>query len=91
MAIVQLAVRGANGKMGLLTQYEAERDRLCRSLSLEASDDGKSVILVEVDERKVGIQREYRFEVTTGELIALIRAHGAELPGENHVRPADAS
>jgi hypothetical protein len=29
--------------------------------------------------------------VTTGELIALIRAHGAELPGENHVRPADAS
>ena len=89
--MVQLAVRGANGKMGLLTQHEAETDRLCRSLRLEASDDGKSVILVEVDERKVGIQREYRFEVTTGELIALIRAHGAELPGENHVRPADAS
>lgn len=46
------------------------------------------MILVEIDERKVGIHREYRFEITTGELIALIRAHGAELPGENHFRNA---
>ncbi|TCF97447.1 hypothetical protein BZM26_31480 [Paraburkholderia strydomiana] len=88
---MQLAVKGANGAMRLLTQHETDAGRLCRSLRLEASEDGKSVLLVEVDERKVGIQREYRFEVTTGDLIALIRAHGAELPGENHVRPADAS
>ncbi len=89
--MVQLAVKGANGDMGLLTQHETETGRLCRSLRLEASEDGKSVLLVEVDDRKPGIQREYRFEVTTGDLIALIRAHGAELPGENHVRPTDAS
>ncbi|HEX7911979.1 MAG TPA: hypothetical protein VF534_28340 [Paraburkholderia sp.] len=85
-----MAVMGASGTMGLLTQHETDTGRLCRSLSLEASDDGKTVVLVEVDERKVGIQREYRFETSTGELIALIRAHGAELPGENHVRIADA-
>ena len=66
------------------------RVRLCRSLRLEVSDDGKSVILVDLDERKVGIQRECRFEITTGELIALIRAHGAELPGENPVGPIHA-
>jgi hypothetical protein len=46
------------------------------------------VQLVECDERKAGTQREYRFEITTGELIALIRAHGAEVPGENRGNPA---
>ncbi|MFM0566506.1 hypothetical protein [Paraburkholderia sediminicola] len=85
----QLRVKGASGEMDLLTQHEAGTGRLCRSLRLEASNDGKSVILVETDERKTGIQREYRFEITAGELIALFRAHGAELPGENHVHPAD--
>ncbi|MBB5498644.1 hypothetical protein HDG37_002858 [Paraburkholderia sp. MM5384-R2] len=89
--MAQLRIKGASGTMGLLTQHETDTGRLCRSLRMEASDDGKSVVLVEFDERKVGIQREYRFELTTGELIALIRAHGAELPGENHVRTANAS
>jgi len=87
----QLAVRGASGEMGLLTQCDTETGRLCRSVHLQASGDGKSVLLVEVDERKVGLRREYRFEITTGELIALIRAQGAELPGENHVRTVEAS
>lgn len=87
----QLAVRGASGEMSLLAQHETETGRPCRSLRLQASDDGKSVILVDLDERKVGIQREIRFEITTGELIALIRAHGAELPGEKHVHAADPS
>jgi hypothetical protein len=89
--MAQPTVNGASGQMGLLTQHDAETGRLCRSHMLEASADGKSVLLIEIDERKVGIQREYRFEVTTGDLIALIRAHGAELPGENHVRTVNAS
>jgi len=38
----------------------------------------------------VGVQRESRYEITTGELIALIRAHGAELPGETHIPTTDA-
>jgi hypothetical protein len=88
--MVQLTVKGAVGEMGLLTQHDSENGRLCRSLHLRASEDGKSVLLIDIDERKVGIQREYRFEITTGDLIALIRAHGAELPGENHVCSAEA-
>ena len=87
----QLVVKGAVGGMDLLAQHETATGRLCRALRLVASEDGKSVLLVETDERKVGFQREYRFEITTGELIALVRAHGAELPGENHVRSAEAS
>jgi len=69
-------------------QSKMEIGRMCRSLRLSASYDGKSVRLIEADERKVGIQHVNRFEITTGELIALIRAHGAELPGENHVSAA---
>jgi hypothetical protein len=82
--MTELEVNGAVGGMELLTQHETERGRLVRALRLNASGDGKSVVLTDIDERKVGVQREYRFEITTGELIALIRAHGAELPGENH-------
>ncbi|NPT61459.1 hypothetical protein GNZ13_44775 [Paraburkholderia sp. 5N] len=85
-----MVVKGAVGGMDLLAQHETETGRLCRSRLLVASEDGRSVLLIETDERKVGIQREYRFEITTGELIALVRAHGAELPGENHVNPVHA-
>ncbi|MFM0408798.1 hypothetical protein [Paraburkholderia dipogonis] len=38
--------------------------------------------------RSVHRRRENRFESTTGELIALARAHGAEPPGDNHVNAA---
>ncbi|CDY73890.1 ATPases involved in chromosome partitioning [Caballeronia glathei] len=84
----QLVVNGSVGEMSLLTQHEIESGRLCRSLSLRASHDGKSVLLIEMDERKAGIQREFLHDITTGELIALIRAHGAELTGEGHVSKA---
>ncbi|MFM0412403.1 MAG: hypothetical protein RXR20_01130 [Paraburkholderia sp.] len=56
-------------------------------LRLRASEDGKSVQLVECDERKAGTQRDYRFEITTGEPIALIRSHGIEVPEENSGAP----
>lgn len=79
--------KGACGQICLLAQRD-EADRPYRSHRLRASDDGKSIMLIETDERKVGIQREYRFEITPGELIALIRAHGAEL-GENYDRRED--
>lgn len=42
------------------------------------------MLLIEVDERKPGIHREVRYEITPAELIAAIRSHGAELPGESH-------
>ncbi len=80
-----IEVSGAVGEMALLAQHDPETQRAVRSVGLSASADGKSVILAEIDARKVGGQREHRYEITTGELIALIRAHGAELPGESHV------
>ena len=41
-------------------------------------------LLLEVDERKPGIHREVRYEITPSELIAAIRANGAALPGKPH-------
>lgn len=75
---------GSSGAMTLLTEHDSADGREIRSLRLEAKSDGKSVLLVEVDERKPGIHREIRYEITPAELIAAIRSHGAELPGENH-------
>ncbi|WP_186070127.1 hypothetical protein [Burkholderia gladioli] len=75
---------GASGAMTLLTELDLADGRELRSLRLEATEDGKSVLLIEVDERKPGIHREVRYEITPAELIAAIRSHGAELPGESH-------
>jgi Mrp family chromosome partitioning ATPase len=55
---------------------------------LEAASDGKSLLLIDIDVRKPGLHREVRYEITPAELIAAIRAHGAELPGENRVDAA---
>ncbi|MFM0327752.1 hypothetical protein [Caballeronia glebae] len=76
---------GALGAMHLLAEYDAQENQL-RRVRLEASSDSRSVILVDTDLRRPGVQRETRHEITPAELIALIRARGAELPGENHAR-----
>jgi len=39
------------------------------------------VLLVALDIRKPGSQREWRVEITPEELIALIHAHGTEVSG----------
>jgi Mrp family chromosome partitioning ATPase len=74
------------GAMTLLTEIDEPSGREVRSLRLEAAGDGKSILLIEIDERKPGIHREMRYEITAAELIAAIRAHGAELSGEHHAR-----
>jgi hypothetical protein len=66
-----------------MTEADAATSTVRRTVRLEAAPDGKSLLLVDVDQRKLGIQREVRYEITPAELIAAIRAHGAELPGEN--------
>jgi hypothetical protein len=71
---------GAHGAVHLLT----DSDALTASVRLEAAPDGKSLFLIDVDQRKPGTQREVRYEITPAELIAAIRAHGAEFPGESH-------
>ncbi|WP_153102345.1 hypothetical protein [Paraburkholderia hayleyella] len=78
---------GASGSMALLTEHDDTSALLLRSLRLEATSDGKGILLIEIDECKPGIHREIRHEITPAELIAAIRAHGAELPGEQHNGP----
>src|SRR3569623_113102 len=69
---------GSSGSMALLSEYDDATGRELRSLRLESTEDGKGILLIEVDERKPGIHREVRYEITPAELIAAIRAHGAE-------------
>ena len=76
----------ATGSMTLLTERDEATGQEVRTLRLEPAPDGKAVLLIEIDERKAGIHREVRYEITPAELIAAIRAHGAELPGEQHNR-----
>lgn len=76
----------SSGAMSLLTEIDEASGREVRSLRLETAEDGKSILLIEIDERKPGIHREMRYEITAAELIAAIRAHGAELSGEQHAK-----
>jgi hypothetical protein len=72
----------AYGAVHLLTDSNALTTSVRRTVRLEAAPDGKSMLLIDVDHRKPGLQREVCYEITAAELIAAIRAHGAELPGE---------
>lgn len=82
-----LPARGAPGALGamhLLGEHGVHGVPL-RRVRLEATVDSRTVLLIDTDLRRPGILRESRHEITPGELIALVRTHGAELPGENHV------
>jgi hypothetical protein len=72
--------QGARGAIYLIT----ETDAASTTVRLEAAVDGKGLLLIDVDTRKPGIQRAMRHEIMPAELIAAIRAHGAELPGEHY-------
>ena len=72
---------GAHGTLSLLTEMDPQTETIDRTIRLEASADGRSVILVDLDARKLGSQREWRVEITPEELIALIRAQGTEVSG----------
>ncbi|MGF7187444.1 hypothetical protein JOE11_000471 [Robbsia andropogonis] len=70
---------GAVGAMSLLSEYLADPTLPCRQVRLQASPDGKTVLMVDIDQRKAGTLRTVCYEITPAELIAAIRAHGAEL------------
>ncbi|MFM0674446.1 hypothetical protein [Paraburkholderia sediminicola] len=74
---------GASGAMKLITEYDAAGSPV-RTLHLESSTDGKGVLLIEVDERKPGIHREVRYEITPSELVAAIRSHRTPLREKPH-------
>lgn len=73
----------AHGVVHLLTDSDALTASARRTVRLEATPDGKSLVLIDVDLRKPETQREVRYEITPADLIAAIRAHGAALPRES--------
>ncbi|HEY2402804.1 MAG TPA: hypothetical protein VGI23_20795 [Steroidobacteraceae bacterium] len=72
-------VVGAHGALHLLTETDPASGMIRRMVRLEATPDGRSVLLVDTDARRPGLQREMRYEITQGELIAVIRAQGADV------------
>jgi hypothetical protein len=82
------STKGAHGAVHLMTETDTATATARRTVRLEAAIDGKSLMLIDVDTRKLGIQREVRYEITPAELIAAIRAHRAELSGEHHADAA---
>ncbi|MGH8783412.1 hypothetical protein [Paraburkholderia sp.] len=64
-----------------LSGEEAQADR---EVILQASPDGRTVVLIEVEQRfsdhhATGPEQKVRHEIPVAELIQLIRAHGARL------------
>jgi hypothetical protein len=72
---------GAHGTLSLLTEIDPQTETINRTMHLEASADGRSVLLVALDTSRLGSQREWRVEITPEELIALMSAHGTEVSG----------
>jgi Mrp family chromosome partitioning ATPase len=72
-------IAGAHGALQLLTETDPASEMIRRAVRLEAAPDGRSVLLVDTDARRPGLQREMRYEITQGELIAVIRAQGADV------------
>ncbi|TDN70961.1 hypothetical protein [Paraburkholderia sp. BL10I2N1] len=77
-------INSATGTMTLMTEVDVATGEDVRVLRLGAAEDGKALVLVDFDERKAGIHREIRSEITVRDLIAAIRTYGAELSGERH-------
>lgn len=71
---------GAVGAMSLLSEHLGDSAQPCRQVGLQVSPDGKTLLMVDIDQRKPGTLRTVCYEITPAELIAAIRAHGAELP-----------
>jgi hypothetical protein len=55
---------GAHGALLLMTETDPLNSSVRRAVRLEASADGKSLLLVDVNSRKPGIHREVRYEIT---------------------------
>jgi hypothetical protein len=68
----------AHGALQLLTETDPVVEMIRRAVRLEAAPDGRSVLLVDTDSRKPGVERKVRYEITPTELIAAIRTHGTD-------------
>jgi hypothetical protein len=72
-------IAGAQGALQLLPETDPVAEMIRRIVRLEATPDGRSVLLVDTDSRRPGLHREVRNEITPAELIAAIRTQGADV------------
>lgn len=68
-----------HGALHLYTENDPSTDTIQRSAHLEAAPDGKTVLLIDVDSGRSGGNRKVVYELAPGDLIAVLRAHGAEV------------
>jgi hypothetical protein len=82
---------GAHGAVHLLTDSDALTASVRRTVRLEAAPDGKSLFLIDVDQRKPGTQREVRYEITPAELMPRSVRTAPSCPARAMARPASES
>jgi hypothetical protein len=68
-----------HGALHLYTDNDPATEMIRRSAHLEAAPDGKTVLLIDIDSRRLGLNRKVVYEIVPGDLIAVLRARGAEL------------
>jgi hypothetical protein len=68
-----------HGALHLYTKNDPATGAIHRSAHLEAAPDGKTVLLIDVDSGRPGDRRKIVYELAPGDLIAALRAHGAEM------------
>lgn len=73
-----MPIHSAAGTMTLMSETETPSEREIRALRLEASIDGKAVVLTDIDRRTPGIRREVRYQMTVTEFIAAICTQGTQ-------------
>lgn len=79
-----MCIIGLFGVMILFIEYDlVDGCELCL-FWFEVIGDGKSVLLIEIDECKFGIYCEVCYEIMLVELIVVICLYGVELFGENY-------
>jgi hypothetical protein len=64
--------------MMLMSETDAPSGRELRALRLEASVDGNTLVLTDIDRTTPGIRREVRYQMTVAGLIAAMSAHGPQ-------------
>ncbi|NYH14275.1 hypothetical protein [Paraburkholderia bryophila] len=73
-----MRIHGATGTMTLRSETDTPSGRETRALRLEASVDGNTVVLTDIDRRMPGIRREIRYQMKVDEFVAAICAHGIQ-------------